>query len=651
MADPAVSVAGGSGELARLNVEILQHPTDTALNLRYAALAEQLGKPRLALTAYERILVYDPRNEAALAGVSRIRARLHPNTTTYVLGLSWIYESNPLYLPTGSNRIGEGQFSGYLNVKDERQIGSYSWRTLARVDGIAHGTEPELDYAHASAMTGPVLDFFLPGVQINPALGGAVAYWDSHYFYSEAAASATFEAYPSGAYQAVLLRGALRRYDPFFVPQQNGGYAEAIGKFTVPVTVPNTAFVFSPWVRWAEIKGPIGTVPTFATIEPGDYTDVGARIEGYYSPQEWIVLGVNLAASERYYRNDFVTGTTTERRDSTLSPGASITFPHFGDYQSDLRFDYKYITNRSNDPNFTFEDQVVTVTWLRRFGGADMAGKAPPPPAAPVAPVINWTGDMVVKAPPSPAAPVAPVINWTSFYVGGNLGGVGEQTIGTSDFLDPRSIGNFAPNPQNNSFSAMKFLGGVQIGAMWQFAPTWVIGVEADRVWFDTGYTFCRQTSTDSLPCVDLSRGFETISSKTDWLATVRGRLGVPFGNWLFYGTGGAAWGRVNTTLTLSCLVGGLFGGCGEASHKPVFASSTNSTTKAGWVAGLGVEWMLAGNWSVRAEWLHIDLGSINDSLPTTGSIRGTPSTETAVWSRTERFEEFRGGLSYLFRP
>jgi hypothetical protein len=54
---------------------------------------------------------------------------------------------------------------------------------------------------------------------------------------------------------------------------------------------------------------------------------------------------------------------------------------------------------------------------------------------------------------------------------------------------------------------------------------------------------------------------------------------------------------------------------------------------------------MLAGHWAVRAEWLHIDLGTITDSLPTIGDN----GTQTAVWSRTERFEEFRGGLSYLF--
>ena len=123
----------------------------------------------------------------------------------------------------------------------------------------------------------------------------------------------------------------------------------------------------------------------------------------------------------------------------------------------------------------------------------------------------------------------------------------------------------------------------------------------------------------------------------------------MTWGNWLFYGTGGAAWGRVDTTLTLSCLVGG----CG-GSATTLFASSTTGRTKAGWVAGFGAEWMLAGNWSVRAEWLHIDLGSINESLQTAGFhttfVFLGAGTETAVWSRTERFDEFRVGANYLFR-
>src|SRR4029078_12950925 len=108
-----------------------------------------------------------------------------------------------------------------------------------------------------------------------------------------------------------------------------------------------------------------------------------------------------------------------------------------------------------------------------------------------------------------------------------------------------------------------------------------------------------------------------------------RGRLGWVWGNLLFYGTGGAAWGHVNTTVTLNCV--GL-GGCGNSiTQSP--GSSTTNTTKAGGVAGLGAEGMLAKNWSGRAEWLPIDLGTISDSVTTVGSAA---STQTAVWLRTE---------------
>jgi len=254
--------------------------------------------------------------------------------------------------------------------------------------------------------------------------------------------------------------------------------------------------------------------------------------------------------------------------------------------------------------------------------------------------------DMAVKAPP-PAAPVAPVVNWTGFYVGGNLGGVAEHASGTSDFLDTCSagcfpFGGFPTNPQSNSFSSTRLLGGVQAGYNWQFNPQWLVGLEGDWDWTSTRYSFCRITDQLAAPCFNNGFGFENISSKTDWLATVRGRLGWVWGNLLFYGTGGAAWGHVNTTVTLNCLGAGGRGN----SVTLLTGTSSTSTTKAGWVAGLGAEGMLTKNLSVRAEWLHIDLGTISDSVTTVGTAL---STQTAVWSRTERYDEFRVGVNYLF--
>jgi hypothetical protein len=357
---------GAAAKLAQLNAQILQHPQDTALNLRYAALAEQLGERRLALAAYERILIYDPFNSQALDGVDRIRRGIQPNTTQYVLGVGIGGETNPTYVGPGLNTPEAQEFAN-LNVKDERTLGDFRWRTLGYFDGILHDSVSALDYAYAGAMTGPVLEL-MPGVQVNPAVGGGGSYFDGHAFYGEAAASATFEAYPNGAYESVRLRAAFRDYNTFFVPGQYGTYVEAVGKFTIPTpTIANFAFTVSPWVRWSAIKGPIGAITPTNTLQPGDYTDVGGRLDAFYSITDWIVFGANLAADGRFYSDMVIIGGTAQRTDATLTPGASLIFPHLFQYQNDLRFDYRFIWNASNDPGFSFTDHVFSVTAIRRF--------------------------------------------------------------------------------------------------------------------------------------------------------------------------------------------------------------------------------------------------------------------------------------------
>src|ERR1700749_1206855 len=62
----------GSNDLSDLNNQILDNPADVGLNLRYAHAAESAGKLRLALAAYERILINDPHNQEAREGYERV---------------------------------------------------------------------------------------------------------------------------------------------------------------------------------------------------------------------------------------------------------------------------------------------------------------------------------------------------------------------------------------------------------------------------------------------------------------------------------------------------------------------------------------------------------------------------------------------------
>jgi outer membrane immunogenic protein len=259
--------------------------------------------------------------------------------------------------------------------------------------------------------------------------------------------------------------------------------------------------------------------------------------------------------------------------------------------------------------------------------------------------------DIPVKAPvKAPPPPLVPIFTWTGFYVGANVGGVTERASGTSDFLDTASAPPFSANPQLNSFSNTRVIGGAQGGYNWQFSPWGVVGLEADWDFTNTGYTFCRQTDITSAACFDNGNGFETIQSQTKWFITTRARFGfLPTPTLLIYGTGGAAWGDVETNLTQNCLVAG----CGATSTAISLSSLRTDDIKSGWAAGAGVEWMFAPHWTLRGEWLHIDLGTINNSLSTFGNSGAgsfsTTTTQTTVWSRSERFDEFRAAVNFKF--
>lgn len=256
---------------------------------------------------------------------------------------------------------------------------------------------------------------------------------------------------------------------------------------------------------------------------------------------------------------------------------------------------------------------------------------------ASLAAVPAFAADMAVKAPmPAPA----PVASWTGFYVGGNVGYLIEHdSSGFTNFTQP---GAPLTNPAPNTASATSFTGGGQVGFNWQFSPRWVAGVEGDWDWTNPKYNFCRATDSDgAAECSDTGRGFLTFSQKTDWLATARGRLGwLVFDNVLFYGTGGAAWGKVDTTLTASCAVDG----CGNSGSTNI-TSASFSNTRSGWVAGAGVQGMLSQNWFARLEWLHYDLGTLNNTFVSSPAV----GSYGVVDSRRLQYDAVRFGLDYRF--
>jgi len=134
-----------------LHERILQHPGNPELNIRFAQLAETSGKLRWALSAYERVLLNDPSNTEALAGLQRVRRALQPNVTLLTVQLGTQYESNPrYYLPP---RRPELEAIGSAALLDERNLGGLRWRTNAVAAGLLHARNSDLSYGVAGADT------------------------------------------------------------------------------------------------------------------------------------------------------------------------------------------------------------------------------------------------------------------------------------------------------------------------------------------------------------------------------------------------------------------------------------------------------------------------------------------------------------------
>jgi outer membrane immunogenic protein len=170
------------------------------------------------------------------------------------------------------------------------------------------------------------------------------------------------------------------------------------------------------------------------------------------------------------------------------------------------------------------------------------------------------------KAPPAYAQPI---YNWTGFYIGGHVGGA----FSGNDNFNGVVTGN------NNDG---RFLGGLQVGADYQFAPSWVLGIEAQYSWlgsnnggaaFPGGYVFSHD-----------QRG----------IGSVTGRLGYTWGPALLYVKGGYAYSDNRESLTL--------GGVPTA-----FALDGNH--RDGYTIGAGLEYMFAQNWSAKVEYQYYDFG------------------------------------------
>jgi len=178
--------------------------------------------------------------------------------------------------------------------------------------------------------------------------------------------------------------------------------------------------------------------------------------------------------------------------------------------------------------------------------------------------------DLARAAPYTKAPVMEPGVNWSGFYIGA-MGGYGFSDHGTT------TVGGVAFTGSGSDINGG--FGGGTIGYNWQTGP-WVFGLEADGAGADI---------SNSATAAGV-----TVTERVNAFGTATGRIGYAVGPTLFYAKGGYAWANNQISAT-------GFGLTLSESH-----------IHSGWTIGGGFEYMLARNWSAKAEYMYADYSSQN---------------------------------------
>ncbi|MCS3726961.1 outer membrane protein [Bradyrhizobium betae] len=198
---------------------------------------------------------------------------------------------------------------------------------------------------------------------------------------------------------------------------------------------------------------------------------------------------------------------------------------------------------------------------------------------------------MAADLPLKAEVPFVARFSWTGCYLGGSLGGA----FAHKDITDPAQLvqdsflgaGNTVGVTTVNTTPHGVLIGG-QIGCDYQFAPSWVVGIEGAA----SGSTMKGSTNV-ALPLGNPDTAL--VQAKTDFLTSVTARIGYAFDNLLLYARGGAAMAADRYDVTGS-FAGTPFG-------------FTGLENRFGWTAGGGLEWAFTQHWSANFEYDYYQFG------------------------------------------
>jgi len=224
------------------------------------------------------------------------------------------------------------------------------------------------------------------------------------------------------------------------------------------------------------------------------------------------------------------------------------------------------------------------------------------PLAAAVTALVALSAQARADGMPTPySLPVTPqVYNWSGFYVGLSGGWAGINTGWTWETPTGASglCGGLATctGIANSSHTHNEGVLGGQIGIQQQYG-VFILGLEAA-----VDETLNGEDDGASGACVGFA-ATPNMQCRTSFseLVTVGGRLGwTPASLWLLYASGGFATAEIESKLRAINTTGGVQAGSNHFD---------DSDRQNGWYVGGGVEFALAPDVILGAEYQHIDLG------------------------------------------
>jgi len=244
-----------------------------------------------------------------------------------------------------------------------------------------------------------------------------------------------------------------------------------------------------------------------------------------------------------------------------------------------------------------------------------------------------FAADLGAPPPPPVYAPPPPVFSWTGVYIGAQIGGAwGSGALSNFHGFDPFT-GTFLNTSLGGTPSGV--IGGGHVGYQIQINQ-WVLGVEGSV----DGTSLTKDVNA-AFPDF-LGGALLRTQTSADIQGSIRGKIGIAWDRFMFYGTGGVAFGGFNTDWQISSPNG--FVTPGGVVIPPFFASNNFSTTRVGWTAGGGAQYAVTPNWWVFVEYRFSDFGTVRNGA--------FPALPTGVFFNGERRlqeNQVQAGISYKF--